>query len=205
MVNDEPKIIEALRCGDKRAYEALFMTHYKNMVLYAKKFVLDTEIARDIAQDVFFYLWEKRKSLNIDRSISSYLFRSVRNACINHLKRDSIKEDYVKQFLLSINGYEQATGKSLDVHEMVVHKDLLQRIEMTIESLPDQCKNMFRMSRFRGLKNKEIAEIYSVSTRTVETQIYRALKVLKEDLSVYLTSAAVFFLCFHNLITILCK
>jgi RNA polymerase sigma-70 factor (ECF subfamily) len=124
----------------------------------------------------------------------------VRNACINHLKRDSLKEDYIKQFLLTINGHELSTGKSLDVHELVVHKDLLQRIELIIESLPDQCKNMFRMSRFRGLKNKEIAEIYSVSTRTVETQIYRALKVLKEDLSLYLTSAASFLLCFQNVI-----
>jgi RNA polymerase sigma-70 factor (ECF subfamily) len=200
MVKLEPEVVEKLKCGDKKAYESLFMTHYKNLVLYAKKFVVDTEIARDIVQDVFFYLWEKRNTLNIDKSISSYLFRSVRNACINHLKRDSLKEDYIKQFLLTINGQELSTDKSLDVHELVVHKDLLQRIELIIESLPDQCKNMFRMSRFRGLKNKEIAEIYSVSTRTVETQIYRALKVLKEDLSLYLTSAASFLLCFQNVI-----
>jgi RNA polymerase sigma-70 factor (ECF subfamily) len=89
-----------------------------------------------------------------------------------------------------VNNGQLNAEKAEDVHEIVVHKDLLKRIELIIESLPEQCKNMFRMSRFRGLKNKEIAEIYSVSPRTVETQIYRALKVLKEDLKAYLVHAA---------------
>jgi len=194
MVINGPEIITKIKAGDKSAYEALFLEHYKNMVLYAKKFVMETEVSRDIVQDVFIYIWDKRQKLQIDKSISSYLFRAVKNACFNYLKREDYKKDYIKQFLLSVNNGAPATSKSEDVHELVVHNDLLVRIEAIIESLPEQCKNMFRMSRFRGLKNKEIAEIYSVSPRTVETQIYRALKVLKENLSLYMTSAATFFL-----------
>lgn len=190
MVIDVQDVIAKLRSGHRDTYEALFQEHYKNLVLYAKKFVLETEIARDIVQDVFIYIWEKRQKIHLEKSVSSYLFRAVRNACINHLKKESTKENYIRQFLLSVNNYELNAGKAADVHEIVVHKDLLKRIELIIESLPEQCKSMFRMSRFRGLKNKEIAEIYSVSPRTVETQIYRALKVLKEDLKSYLVHAA---------------
>ena len=86
MVISEKEVISKLRKGDKEAFEHLFQENYKNLVLYAKKFVMDTEIARDLVQDIFIYLWEKRQKLTINKSLSSYLFRAVRNACINHLK-----------------------------------------------------------------------------------------------------------------------
>lgn len=194
MVISEKEVISNLRKGDKETFEQLFHENYKNLVLYAKKFVMDTEIARDLVQDIFIYLWEKRQKLTINKSLSSYLFRAVRNASINHLKRESNKENYVKEFLINLNAGSYKTSASEDVHELVVHKDLSERIETIIETLPEQCRNIFKMSRFRGMKNKEIAEIYSISPRTVETQIYRALKVLKENLSPYLTFTASLFL-----------
>ena len=190
MVANESEILRQLKLGDKQAYERLFQQHYRNLVLYAKKFVLETEIARDLVQDVFFYVWEKREKLSVDKSMSSYLFRAVHNACINHLKRESTKSNYLKNFLLNLNEGAIASHKSQDVHELFVHKDLSERIDAVIDDLPEQCRNIFRLSRYRGLKNKEIAEIYSISPRTVETQIYRALKVLKENLRPYISRTA---------------
>jgi RNA polymerase sigma-70 factor (ECF subfamily) len=190
MVIADKAIIFKLRRGDKKTYEQLFLDNYKNLVLYAKKFVMETETARDLVQDVFIYLWDKREKLNIDKSLSSYLFRAVHNACINYLKREATKENYIKQFLINLNEGAYKTSASEDAYELVVHKDLSERIEWIIETLPEQCRNIFRMSRFRGMKNKEIAEIYSISPRTVETQIYRALKVLKENLKPYLSLVA---------------
>lgn len=189
MVTSESEIIAKLQNGDKKMYIWIFNSNYKKLVLYAKKFVMDTEIARDLVQDVFIYLWDKRQILNIDKSLSSYLFRSVHNACVNHLKRESTKALYIKQFLLNLNDGHYTASLSDDAYELAVHNDLLSRVELIIESLPEQCRNIFRMSRFRGMKNKEIAEVYSISPRTVETQIYRALKVLKEKLSPHLTIA----------------
>ena len=175
----------------------MFYDHYKNLVLYAKKFVNETEIARDLVQDVFIYLWDKRNKLNIERSLPSYLFRAVHNACINYLKRESNKEDYIRNFLLRINSDNYSTSAYEDAHELVVQKDLLEQIETIVEGLPEQCRNIFKMSRFKGLKNREIAEIYAISQRTVETQIYRALKVLKESLSPYVSlPTATLFLIF---------
>jgi RNA polymerase sigma-70 factor (ECF subfamily) len=198
MVISESELIEKLRDGDRNTYVRLFKENYKNLVLYAKKFVLDTEIARDLVQDVFIYLWDRRRQLNIERSIDSYLYRAVHNASVNHLKRESTKANYIKQFLLNLNGDTYATSTSEDVYEITVHNDLLTRIESIIESLPEQCRNIFRMSRFKGLKNKEIAEIYSISPRTVETQIYRALKVLKEKLSPHFTYGIGLLLLFYK-------
>lgn len=190
MVISEKKVISRLRLGDKKAYEQLFLDNYKNLVLYAKKFVMETETARDLVQDVFIYFWEKRQKISIDKSITSYLFRAVHNACINYLKRESTKENYIKHFLINLSEGAYKTTASENAYELVVHKELSVRIEGIIETLPEQCRNIFKMSRFRGMKNKEIAEIYSISPRTVETQIYRALKVLKENLKPYLSLAA---------------
>lgn len=194
MVYSDQEILLRLQRGDRDIYEDLFNHHYKSLVLYAKKFVMETEIARDLVQDVFIYLWAKRQTINIDKSITSYLFRSVRNACINYLKRESYKESYINHFLININNGNTQHVLSEDVHELAVVNDLSAKIEVIVEGLPEQCRNIFRMSRFRGLKNREIAEIYSISTRTVETQIYRALKVLKENLQPYLAHASCFFI-----------
>ena len=183
MVNSEREAVKELQVGEKDFYIRLFEANYKNLALYAKRFVMDTEIARDLVQDVFIYLWDKREQLSINRSIDSYLYRAVHNACINHLKRESTKVNYLKQFLLKITDNTLPSSGSEDAHQIVVHNELLEKIEAIIESLPEQCRNIFRMSRFRGMQNKEIARIYAISTRTVETQIYRALKILREKLS----------------------
>jgi len=194
MLVTELEIISRLKNGDRDVFENLFHDNYRNLVLYAKKFVIDTEISRDLVQDVFIYLWDKREKLNINKSLSSYLFRAVHNGCINHLKRESTKESYIRNFLLNINEGVYSTKASDDAHEVVVHKDLSERIELIVAELPEQCRNIFRMSRFKGLKNKEIADIYAISPRTVETQIYRALKVLKENLRPYMSLTASLFL-----------
>lgn len=196
MVPKELEIIVRLKSGDKVVYEQLFQSNYRNLVLYAKKFVMETDIARDLVQDVFVYLWDKRQNLSIEKSLSSYLFRGVHNACINYLKRESTKDNYIKQFLINLNGNAYQTSHEEDAHEMLVRNDLLKQIEGIVDTLPEQCRNIFKMSRFRGMKNKEIAEIYSISPRTVETQIYRALKVLKENLSPYLKFSAALILIF---------
>lgn len=203
MVVTETEVIARLKRGDKNVFESLFQDNYKNLVLYAKKFVQETEIARDLVQDVFIYLWDKRENLTIDKSLPSYLFRAVHNACINYLKRESIKESYIRTFLLNINNGVYSTTASDDAHELVVQKDLAERIELIIEGLPEQCRNIFRMSRFRGLRNKEIAEIYAISPRTVETQIYRALKVLKENLRPYMSLTASLFLIIFTYIKLM--
>jgi RNA polymerase sigma-70 factor (ECF subfamily) len=181
------EIGEGLCAGDLKTFEQIFFEYNRGMTAYAMKFVDDMETARDLVQDVFFYIWEKREVINIDRSLKSYLFRAVHNACINFLKKEEHKNNYGRELMLTFfNDFPK--NNSDNAYQLLVAKDIGREIDIIIEKLPEQCRNIFKLSRFKGLKNREIAEIYSISTRTVETQIYRALKALKAGLQHYLTS-----------------
>jgi RNA polymerase sigma-70 factor (ECF subfamily) len=190
----DQEILKNLREGDLNAFQFLFDDNYKGLVSYARKFMPDSDIARDIVQDVFAYIWEKRSTLLISRSFKSYLYRAVHNACINYLKKEENKGNYIKEFLLKVHANAEADHDDRDAHKAFIEKDLNEKIHDAIDDLPEQCRNIFKLSRFKGLRNKEIADIYSISTRTVETQIYRAMKVMRERLKQYLVSALI---CAH--------
>jgi len=193
----EEDILKSLRADDVKVFQLLFDTHYKGLVRYARRFLPDTDISRDVVQDVFAYIWEKRKSLLISRSIQSYLYRAVHNACINFLKKEENKGHYVKEFLGRVHANSEIDHDDRDGHSFLMEKDINEKIYNAIDDLPEQCRNIFRLSRFKGLKNKEIADIYTISTRTVETQIYRAMKMIRERLKqhhITLVIAAVLFI-----------
>jgi len=176
------ELLTRLRAGDSRIYKLIFDVHYRNLVKYANRFLNDVECSRDIVQEVFVYLWEKRAVLNIDQALDSYLYRAVHNACINHIKRGKIKSNYIQEFLLRANPDTDRGTQTTGGFERLVEKELSAQIDQILNSLPAQCGNIFKLSRHRGLKNKEIADLYNISTRTVETQIFRALKIFKEKL-----------------------
>ena len=131
--------------------------------------------ARDIVQDVFVRMYTDRQTLEIVVSLKSYLFKSVYNACVNNinqLKVHSRHHDYLKQRLpLTID------------NDKVIEAELEDKIRITIESLPDRCRKIFQMSRYEGKRNKEIAETLGISIRTVETQISKALTILRANLT----------------------
>lgn len=171
-----------MRNSDLDAFQFLFDKHYKAMVVYGMRMLKDMETSRDIVQDVFSYIWDKKDTLMITRSLDSYLFRSVHNACINHLKREETRNNYIKEFLIKVH---EGADPGDDRHGGLAYlseKNLSSDIDEIVGGLPEQCRNIFKLSRYKGLRNKEIAEIYAISSRTVETQIYRALKVLRKKL-----------------------
>ncbi len=177
---------EKLKSGDVKFFELLFFEYYRGMTAYALKFVEDMETARDLVQDVFFYIWEKREVIHIDRSLKSYLFRAVHNACINHLKKEEHKNHYNRELSLWF-AEKFPEDHSFNAYQLLLAGDISSEIDAIVQGLPEQCRNIFNLSRYKGLKNREIAEIYDISTRTVETQIYRALKALKVGLKHYLS------------------
>ena len=181
---------EKLKAGDQKFFEELFFEYNRGMTAYAMKFVEDLETARDLVQDVFFYIWEKRDAITIDRSLKSYLFRAVHNACINYLKKEEYKNNYHRELIIWF--FEKfPEDHAVNAYQLLLAKDIGREIDTIVEGLPEQCRNIFNLSRYKGLKNREIAERYSISTRTVETQIYRALKALKAGLKHYLVAIAV--------------
>ena len=136
------------------------------------------DIAREIVQDFFVRLYEKRLSINIDVSVKSYLYRSVYNCCINYLNQRNIHQKHIKNF-------EQEKNLEENPEEEMMTVDLQQMIFEIVEQLPARCQRIFKMNRYEGLKNEEIAKKLNLSKRTVETQISKALKILRSKLIDY--------------------
>jgi RNA polymerase sigma-70 factor (ECF subfamily) len=161
------------------SFEQLFRRYYAPLVVYASRYVSGTEIAREIVQDFFVKLYEKRNSLSIDISVKSYLYRSVYNCCINYLNQRNIQDKHLKNIELERSDEDNLENEINSV-------ELQYKISEVIEELPAKCKRIFKMNRFEGMKNDEIASSLNLSKRTVETQISKALKILRRKLSDYL-------------------
>ena len=167
-------------------YAVLFKVHYPSMVLLARKFVGDTDTARDLAQQVFVNLYEKREKIEIRTSLKNYLFQAVRNASLNWLKQQRVKARH-NEFILQ----NTETSSLSDPAEV---SELSQTLSRLINELPPRCRRIFIMNRFEGKKNREIAAELNLSIRTVETQISKALKQLRAKIPKELIGILLFFI-----------
>ncbi|MEM6644378.1 MAG: RNA polymerase sigma-70 factor [Bacteroidota bacterium] len=169
-------MVQQLRNKDKVAFTQVFEQYFNLLVLYANRFLDTREEAEEIAQDVFVKFWEKCETLDPDSSIKGYLYRSVHNACLNEIKHQKVKDVY-KEFIIQFMETSYNLEKEVDTAES--RKD---RISREINKLPPKCKEIFELSRFEGLKYQEIADHLMISIKTVEVQMGKALKALRENL-----------------------
>ena len=150
-------------------FEALFRSEYKGMLYFAIRYVKEEEAAKEIVQEAFINLWEKRESIDPLREVKSYLSASVRNRCLNHL-RDN------KRFngkMLSLGGL--LPMPSNDEHNQMEFRELSLQIKHAIDELPEKCREVFRLNRFEQMKYQQIADHLQISIKTVETQMSKAL------------------------------
>jgi len=180
-----------IRIESKKDFENIFNTHYSNLCAYANNFLKDFDASEEVVQEILFKLWTNRDKIIITTTIQSYLFRSVRNASLNVLKHVNIREDYKVQ-----HEYEREDELSSE-DEMIV-SELDQKIREAIDQLPIERKKVFILSRYEGLKYKEIAEKLNISVSTVENQMVKALKFLREELKDYLPWIIIFFTNFFK-------
>lgn len=166
--------------SDKRSFESLFHLHYSDLCSYAHHFIKDFAASEEIVQDLFVNLWAKKDVLEIKSSIKSYLFQSTKNRCLNLIKHIEVRENYKGFNKESRDQQESRVGTEMEEAE------LSEKIEMAISSLPTERQRIFRMSRFEDLKYKEIAEKLEISIKTVENQMGKALKYLRDELAEYL-------------------
>jgi len=177
---DDKWIIEGIKSGDESAYKSLFLKYYAQLVVFARKVVVDDDLARELVQDVFVAFYEKRKELNIHTSLKAHMYQSVRNRCLNQIKHNQIRRDH------HANIFVEKKQEEAYVEDKLEETELEHRIYNVVKTLPDQCRRIFEMSRFDGTPNQEIADQLGLSKRTVETQISKALKVLRKQLAQYL-------------------
>lgn len=186
-MNLEQELIKSVYKGNKKGFEILFRTYYKRLCAYAVSFVSQNDLAEDIVTDVFLKLWEKRETLNIPESVSSYLFQSVKNSCINYLNREKNRKNTISENEINLLNLKIKYPVS-DKYPLtdLIGQELEEKIRTEIEKLPEQCREIFYLSRFEELSHKEIAEKLGISENTVKVQIYRALIKLRAGLKDYL-------------------
>ncbi len=150
------------------------------MCFFAQKYVKDFEAAKEIVQDAFLSLWEKRETIDMDRPVKAYLTMIIHNKCTNYL-RDNRKFD--KNILQIENLTEVPEYESAD---SMVEEELKEKIDSAIEELPEKCKQIFVMNRYENLKYQQIADQLQISVKTVETQMSKALQHMRIRLAEYL-------------------
>lgn len=188
----EVQLKQSLAKGEPAAFESLFKTYFQMLAVFAKKMVGDLETAEDMVQEVFIKLYDKKDSLHLHGSLKSFLFQSVRNKCLDHLRSQQSKQghhDYIK---------DTAETLDFDPADLMEQTELEHKIYQVIAELPEQCQLIFKMNRFDGKKNQEIADELSISKRTVETQISKALKRLKTEVFDYLQVLVILFIYFFQ-------
>jgi RNA polymerase sigma-70 factor, ECF subfamily len=176
----ENQLLDTLKAGNITAFEMLFKTYYQPLCNYAYTFVQDKDEAEEIVQTTFLAVWEKKEVLEIRTTIKPYLYAMVRNACLNVIKHEKIKQQHAE--------VELAMGeRSVEsVARTVMASELEKRIHQAMEALPAQCRLVFKLSRFEELKYAEIADQLSISIKTVENHMGKALKIMREQLRDYL-------------------
>jgi RNA polymerase sigma-70 factor (ECF subfamily) len=153
--------------------ESLFKSNYKSLCLLSFKIVNNKETAEDIVQDCFFKFWKGRESIVVKTSLKAYLYRSVTNASLNHLR--------LSKKHLDIDELAEEPAEEISENPQVIEYRA-QKVQEAIEALPPKCKTIFILSRYQGLKYKEIADTLQISIKTVENQMSIAFEKLRDKL-----------------------
>jgi RNA polymerase sigma-70 factor (ECF subfamily) len=169
-----------LKTGNAKAYETLFRQLYEPLCRYAFSILQNYEETEDIVQDVFCKFWNLRDKMEIHTSIKSYMYRMVHNSCLNKVKKTQMQSEHHKKMVFDSVLYGN------NVEYALTHKELSRQIDLAIAALPERCRQVFLLSRMQQLSYVEIAQELQISPNTVETQIVKALKILRLKLKDYL-------------------
>ena len=176
----EKQVLQTIQSGNESAFEMIFKAYYQPLCRYAYSFLEDKQEAEEVVQSSFITVWEKRKSLDIQTSLKSYLYRMVRNGCLNVIKHEKVKKQHVAHELAVADvSYESVSQK-------VYATELETKISEAMKVLPEQCRLVFQLSRFEELKYQEIADQLKISVKTVENHMGKALRIMREQLKEYL-------------------
>ena len=185
-------MIERCFFDDEKMFEFIFRAYSPRLKGFIRKFIQDDDIGEDIIQDVFVKIWIRRKEIE-ESTLQSYLFTLVRNACLDHLKHRKIADIHSAEIKCSaLQEVPYYADFFSDPYHQTLYNEVQKEIDIVINNLPEQTRKIFRMSRFEGLKNAEIATILNISVRSIEKHNRKALDLLKTHLtSRYLIALAV--------------
>jgi RNA polymerase sigma-70 factor (family 1) len=172
----DDRILEDFRQGDTQALSEVYHIYFRTLCYFADKFIDNKQAAEDIVADSFIKLWEKRNDFENIQTIKSFLFVATRNACLNFLKHEKIETRSHKEIRsLAIESDDQVINEQIEAA-------VLHAIYEEVESLPAQCRNIFKLLFYKGMTTAEIAEHLDLSPQTVRNQKTKAIQLLRTAL-----------------------
>ncbi len=174
----EADITLAFKNSDEKTFQKIFEDMYKPLCHYANYILNDKDEAEEMVQNAFINAWQHRSEMNYNVSFKSYMYKAVKNSCLNHIKHLKVRELYAADHM--------ATHNEAETINLTLQKELQNAINTAIEGLPEQCKIIFKMSRYQEMKYSQIATELNISPKTVENQMGKALKIMREKLREYL-------------------
>ena len=167
--------------GNQQAFASLFRLFYSKLHSFSMQYVHVKEVAEEITNDVFIKLWNRRDEILAINNLSTYLFVAVKNYSLNYLKQYSHLHVAVED-----NDGVTALINRNDPEQELEWKEISFQLNQAIDDLPDQCRTVFKLVKEDGFRYKEVAEILGISPRTVETQLFRAIKKLQSVVNLYI-------------------
>lgn len=174
---EDKRIIKRFKEGDVGAFDTIYRIYSNKMYYFALGLLKDQEISRDLVQEVFVNLWEKRSQVDLNKNFNNYIYTIIYNSVRKYFRKKAIETKAIVHLLK--NSPEVIEG----VDAIVIYDELLELASKSIENLPPKRKIVYKLSKQEGLKIKEIASKLNISTRTAENHLAKALKYLKEELS----------------------
>ena len=178
-------IQKKIQGGDIREFERLFAKYYGPLCRHAAKILKDMDTAEDVVQEFFYHFWKNRVSFSPKLSLNAYLYQSIRNNALHHLEHLAVRKSHAEHVLSEVQG-----RMPVQVQTDVELDELSNIINSTLTKMPERCSRIFRMNRFEGMKYREIATILSVSVKTVEADMGKALQMFRKSLKEYIREGA---------------
>ncbi len=167
----DDKLSQAIKSSDSAAFKILYFRYYEPLYNFVWHRTYSTELAKDLLQETFTRLWQNRQKLDVNKSIKAYLYRIANNLIIDYNRKNASKKSYLSKLNRESNsGNEQSIEIELS-------------IKTALDNLPEKLRTVFTLSRYQGLKYSEIAEVCSISIKTVEKWMSQALQLLRKELS----------------------
>ena len=173
---NEQEILERLKDQDQSAFTIIYNTYSKKIYSYAIRFVKSNDIAEDAVHDIFVKLWNSAADLDIQVSIQSYLYKLAHNHLLNLIRREAVEGRYIDEMMNNAADFSQNTEETIE------YRETLAKTRQAIDNLPPQRKLIFEMGRGEGMSHKQIARELNIADSTVNNQIVKALKSIKEHL-----------------------
>ena len=172
---------------EETRFEDIYLSYFSKMKYFAKEYVISEEDAENIVQDVFVELWENKEMLNMHMNLIAYLFTTIKNKCLNHLRHklvvqetaSKLQEEYTISLRMNLDSLEAFDNN------LFSDQDIEKIISRALDTLSEKCRTIFIMSKIEGKKQKERAQELNISINTIETQMGIAYKKLRIELKDY--------------------